>query len=199
MRLFALGEGLRRCGRRGAPTVGIENAAQGQEKQQWCREPQQPCMRGEARLQQHELPIARNHEGDDVVVAVARLQPLAHQHAQIPGQGRIGIVDGLILTDQTAQPLGQPPRPRFQRRIVQDFVGLYGVHARRTECKNRQKSGEHKLAEGHRHLPAAMAGFVFCLARLGAPTRKRRSDSDTIPPKNMNKAPSQISRTIGLK
>ena len=36
-------------------------------------------------------------------------------------------------------------------------------------------------------------------ARRGAPTRKRRSLSDSIPPSTMTIAPSQISRTSGLK
>jgi hypothetical protein len=44
-----------------------------------------------------------------------------------------------------------------------------------------------------------VAVFDFGFARFGAPTRKRRSDKDTPPPKNITKAPIQMSRTIGLK
>jgi hypothetical protein len=40
---------------------------------------------------------------------------------------------------------------------------------------------------------------AFACARFGAPTRKRRSDSDTAPPKNMINAPSQMNLTSGLK
>ena len=36
------------------------------------------------------------------------------------------------------------------------------------------------------------------LAGFGAPTRKRRSDSDSAPPSTITSAPSQISSTSGL-
>ncbi len=54
-------------------------------------------------------------------VAHPLLELLAHQHAQILGERSVGIVDRLVLTDETAQLRGDRPRPRFERRIGQHF------------------------------------------------------------------------------
>ena len=40
---------------------------------------------------------------------------------------------------------------------------------------------------------------AFACARCGAPTRRRRSESDSAPPKNITSAPIQMKRTSGLK
>ena len=57
----------------------------------------------EARLQQHELAIARDQEIDHLRVAVTGRDALAHQKAQVARQRRLGIVDRLVLADHAAQ------------------------------------------------------------------------------------------------
>ncbi len=50
--------------------------------------PQQQRMQFEAWLEQHEFAVARHQKIEHLAVAVARLQPFAHQHAQIMRQFR---------------------------------------------------------------------------------------------------------------
>ena len=54
------------------------------------REPQEQRMRGHARPEQHELAVARNEEINHLAVAVARSEALAHQHAHVLRERRIG-------------------------------------------------------------------------------------------------------------
>ena len=75
-------------------------------------------VRVKARLQQHELAIARDDEVVDLAVACRPPSALAHQYAQIAGERRVGIVDRLVLADETAQSRRDRAGPRFQRRIL---------------------------------------------------------------------------------
>ena len=83
-------------------------------------------MQSEARLEQHEFAITRDQEVDHLVIAVALLQALAHQNAQILRQRRVGIIDRLVLTDHAAQFFRQRARARLEHRVVQNFVRLHG-------------------------------------------------------------------------
>ena len=114
--------------------------------------------------------------------------------------GASEIVDRLVLADEAAQAFGDDTRARLERRIGQHIVGLHGL-GRRREQKYRRRREEQRgenAARGHGY-SAAETAAAFACARFGAPTRKRRSDSDTAPPKNITSAPSQMSRTSGLK
>ena len=84
-------------------------------------------MRPQPGLEQHELAIAGDDEIHDLLIAVAGLQPLAHQQPQVFGQGRVGIVDRLVLAHETAQALRDGPGAGLQRRIRQHLVGLHGM------------------------------------------------------------------------
>ena len=50
----------------------------------------------------------------------------------------------------------------------------------------------------HARYSAGCIAAVLARAGIGAPTRKRRSDSESAPPKAITTAPSQISSTSGL-
>src|SRR5262249_54056979 len=106
---------------------------------------------------------------------------------------RIGIVDRLILTHHTAQFLGQRAGARFQRRVRNDFVWLDSNGSRHNE--KREQCGDEKMPQG-----PYSAGDSAALLRagLGAPTRRRRSESDSTPPMAMTTAPNQMSSTSGL-
>ena len=79
----------------------------------------------ERRPQQHELAVAVLDELRHLAVAVARLQALAHEQAQIARERRVAVVDRLVLADEAAQAGRDVPRARFERRIGEDLVGLH--------------------------------------------------------------------------
>ena len=77
------------------------------------------------------------------MVAVALLQPLAHDQAQVLGERRVGIVDRLVLADEAAQLRRDLPGAMLQGRILQHLVGLDGVgRAAAAEQGERQASRE---------------------------------------------------------
>ena len=81
------------------------------------REPQQQRAQGEGGAEQDEIPVARDEVVANPVVAVAGLQALSDQETQVARQRRVGIVDGLVLAHQAAQPGGDASRPGLERRI----------------------------------------------------------------------------------
>jgi hypothetical protein len=101
------------------------NAGAGQQQQR--RQPQQQRLQLERRPQEHELAVAGLDEGQHLAVAVAGGEALAHDDAQVVGQGRAGVVDRLILADDAAQFLGELAGARFERGVVQHLAGLHGV------------------------------------------------------------------------
>ena len=114
--------------------------------------------------------------------------------------GASEIVDRLVLADEAAQAFGDDTRARLERGIGQHIVGLHGLGRPREQNIDgdaEEQCGEN-AARGHGY-SATETAAAFACARLGAPTRKRRSDSDTAPPKNITSAPSQMSLTSGLK
>ena len=104
----------------------------------------------ERRPQQHEIAVARADIGDDLVVAVAGGDALAHQHAQIVREVGLGILDRLVAADQAAQFLADrrgraPPAPgrAASRRAAPPGPGPAMTarapgSARRQDCRNRR-------------------------------------------------------------
>ena len=127
-------------------------------------------MRREARLQQHELAIARHQEIDHLAVAVAGRDPLAHQEPQVARQRRVGIVDRLVLAHHAAQLARQVARARFLRRIRHDLVGLHRVGGRASGHHGDDKYAGEKLPQ-RLTPPAAARGGCRLLGRL------RRADA----------------------
>ena len=74
------------------------------------------------RAQQYEIAVSVMDIGNDLFIAVPRHQPFTHQDTQIAGQIGIAVINGLVLTDQTAQFLGNLPRAGLHRRIGQFLV-----------------------------------------------------------------------------
>src|SRR5690606_29182024 len=88
-----------------------------------------------------------------------------------------------------------PPCPCFQSRIGEYLVGAHGV------CGKGGSEHQHRR-EDCRLQPAhavASSAAVRRLRRAGAPTRSRRSSSDSVPPAIITRAPSQISVTSGFR
>src|SRR5262245_56646439 len=172
-----------RGARRTAPLPARdEEQAEGADEQDGGgAEPQQRGMCGEAWLEQHELAVARHQEIDHLAVAVARLQALAHENAQVAGKRRVGIVDRLILTDHAAQLLGERARARFQRRVGEHLVGLHRQRGRRRE---REHDKEHWRTEPA-HVATPLAPARPCLAPAWARPRAaagRRATARRRPP-----------------
>ena len=95
------------------------------------------------RLEQHEIAVARGQEVDDLLVAVARDQPLAHQPAQVVGEVGVGIVDRLVLADQAAELLRERPRALLERRVGQHLVRAgRGPDLRREQRREQQQERE---------------------------------------------------------
>ena len=84
--------------------------------------PQQQRAHIQRRPQQYEIAVARADIGDDLRVAVAGRDALAHQQSQIVREIGLGILDRLIAADEAAQLLPDRPGPRFQRRVRQHLV-----------------------------------------------------------------------------
>ncbi len=88
--------------------------------------------------QQHELAVAILDEAHHLGVAVAGLQPLAHEQAQVARQRRVAVVDRLVLADEAAQARGDGARARLELRVGQDLVGLDGKRGRAREDAERR-------------------------------------------------------------
>jgi hypothetical protein len=133
----ASGSSIRRVGPAAAE---IDQRAQRRERQQRRRpEPQRVGGGLDRRAQQHELAIAIDDVLHRLLVAVARDQPLAQQHAQIMRQGRARIVDRFVLADQAAQLLADGARPRLERRIGQHLARLDRVRGGSEGKKHEEK------------------------------------------------------------
>src|SRR3546814_1203765 len=97
--------------------------------------PEQERVRLERRAQQDVVPVARGHEGDDLLVVVAGQEPFADQDPQIMGQRRVRLVDSLVLADEASETLRDLPRPGFECRIGETFGRVDG--ARRERMRTR--------------------------------------------------------------
>ena len=70
-------------------------------------------------------------------------EPFPHDHAQIVREGRIGIVDSLILADEAAKFLTDGAGSRLQPRIGKLLAWEHGERGRRKG--NCRKQAENKL------------------------------------------------------
>ena len=92
-----------------------------------CRsQPQHQRRALEWRLQQHEIAVARDYEINHRRVAVAGDQPFADDDAEVLGQIGVGIVDGLVLAHQAAEPLGYFAGAHFKHRVGQYLFRVDG-------------------------------------------------------------------------
>ena len=137
---------------------------------------------------------------DGGFIRVAGLSLSRNSDAQISGERRVGIVDGLVLADDAAQMLAEIARPRLLRRVGQDLVGLDG---QRRRGEGDQRAERERLPEEtvrhHRSISysAGASAGSSPRDRRGAPTRKRRSESETKPPSAMTIGPNQIQGASG--
>ncbi len=157
-------------------------------------------MQLEAGLEEHELAVTGDQVIEHLGVAVAGFQPFAHQQAKVAGERRIGIVDRLVLAHHAAQFMREAACARLELGVGQDFVGLHGKARRRAQGHHRdeQQPREHRaLGKCHARYSAG-CNAVLALAGFGAPTRRRRSESERPPPNTITMQPSQISSTSGL-
>ena len=146
------------------------------------------------RLEQHELAVARDQKIEHLPVAVAGVQPLAHQQAQVVRERRVGIVDRLVLADHAAQFAATDARARASSAGSVSISSGCTAKARRGASSATSKRDERE-ARASPYSAGCSAAFA---AGFGAPTRRRRSDSDSAPPSIITTAPSQISSTSGL-
>src|SRR5205809_350305 len=84
-------------------------------------------------LQQDELTIARYDEIDHLRVAIAGVEPFAHEQTQIARQRCLGIVDRLVLADHAAQFARDLAGASLERGIRKYLVYLDRMQRRRTE------------------------------------------------------------------
>ena len=120
-------------------------------------------------------------------------QPLAHQHAQILGERRIGIVDRLVLADHAAQLLGERAGARLERRVFQDFVGLdrEGGSAEQATARERCRASGRRTALLRRLQRGLARGLRRADTQAAVGKRQRAAE-------HHHDAPNQISSTSGL-
>src|SRR5262249_26041810 len=147
------------------------------------------------RPQQHKLAVTRDQKIDHLLVALARLQSFTHEDAQVARERCVGIIDRLVLADHAAQLLRERAGACFQPSIRKDFVGPDRDRGRQGHQREQRDDKTKPL-----HISAYSAGesAALFLAGFGAPTRKRRSVSESAPPITITTAPNQISSTNGL-
>src|SRR5690606_18872700 len=113
------------------------------------------------------------------------------QKAQVAGELRIRIVDRLVLADHAAQLCGKRARARLQRRVGKHLVR---IDREGRNCGKQKGAGKQQAADHWAASSAALTLRAFC----GAPTRRRRSKSETVPPTIMISVPIQMQRIIGF-
>ena len=134
-------------------------------------------------------------------IAVARHDSLTHQNAQIVGQRRLrtrrSIRSGTPCSAIPWRWRGRgPPRLGFEafRRARPPRTA-----PRPTSATQQRRARADSFMAFTRPPAARASASALAFAGRGAPTRSRRSESDSAPPKNMNSAPSQISKTMRLE
>src|SRR6185312_16118433 len=150
-------------------------------------------MRLEPRLEQDELAIARDQEVEHLAITVAGGEPLPHQNAQVTRKRRFRIVDRLILANHAAYFARDFARARLQRRVFQHLVRLDRQRRQRRGKRNNRNEEPQEA-----HAPYSAGCIADFAAGFGAPTRRRRSDSESAPPSIITTAPNQVSSTSGL-
>src|SRR5262249_28953789 len=122
-------------------------------------------------------------------------QSFTHENAQVARERRLRIVDRLVLAHHAAQFLGQRAGARFECGVREHFVGLNGD---RTWHRGKREQRNEETERLHGEPYSADERAALLRAGLGAPTRKRRSESDSAPPITITTAPSQMSKTNAL-
>ncbi len=82
-------------------------------------------MQAEPWLEQDEIPVTSGQEVENLLVAVARRQALAHENAEVAGKRCIRIVDRLVLAHHAAQFAREIARARLEPLIGQHFIRLH--------------------------------------------------------------------------
>jgi hypothetical protein len=78
---------------------------------------------------------------ENLRIRLAGSQLLTDEEAQVAGERRIAVVNGLVLANEAAQFRGQSSCPRFHGRVFEDLVRF----DRATRCKaaaDDQQSGK---------------------------------------------------------
>src|SRR6185437_6782651 len=106
--------------------------------------------------------------------------------------------------DHAAQLVRERARPCLELRIGQDLVRPH----RKTRRRRRERRGRNQDPDERRDPHGlfctysagcnAVLALLLALAGFGAPTRRRRSESESAPPNAITTAPSQIRSTSGL-
>ena len=94
------GSGIRRAAIAPKQPVSEENSAC---QQQQGRDPKDIGLGRKPGPQQDEFAISGDDKVDDILMAVTGLQSLANDQAKVASQWRIGIIDGLVLANETPQ------------------------------------------------------------------------------------------------
>lgn len=116
---------------------------------------EQPGLGPERRGHQHEVAIAGDDEIEDLRVAVAGPDAVAHHHAKVARQFRVGIVDRLVLADHATKLFGNCAGAGFGFGVVQHLARVERGKARHGE---RQQKSERCEARAHRSIPPRQAG-----------------------------------------
>ena len=140
-------------------------------------------------LEQDELAVALHDKIADTPVAVAGNETLAHKHAQILGERRVRVVDGLVLAHEAAQVRRDVARALLEAGImtVDAFGQIYASFG------DVQPDGAIGLRLYHKPLVLLiwLGAVVMALGgalslsdrrmRVGAPARVRRAAAAAIP------------------
>ena len=161
-----------RGGGAGVPPHEGEGKPAADQQQHRAGQPQHGIAQGEGRTEEHEFAITGDDELEDLAVAVAGLETLAHQQAQVAGDVGVRIVDRFPLADHAAQVLRQGPGARLQGRVGQDLVGLDRPGRPRQQQGQREGEGGGGEDGAHRaHSAGRGAAGAARALRAGAPTR----------------------------
>ena len=99
------------------------------------------------RTVEHEVAVARDQVVDDLLVAAAGLDLLAHLVAQVDGELRVRVGERLVLAHQAAQHGGQVHDARLDRGILGErrrFAHLRVQRRRGGERRAREQGGERR-------------------------------------------------------
>ena len=116
----------------------------------------------------------------DRLIAVPRRDAFANDPAEIDGQGGVGVINRLILADETAQFGRKPPRARFLRGIGEL---LARTHGQRRACGQQKPPAidyEVILPDGSHAFSRACAlsidddRFLFCCRDITRETQLKK-------------------------
>jgi hypothetical protein len=112
-----------------APPQHERQRAQADHEQSRRADPQQRGAGLERRAVANEVAIAVGHELHHLLVAGAAAQLLADLAAQVVGEARMRVGNGLVLAHQAAQLGGDAQQACFEHRIGRHRLGFLGHRA----------------------------------------------------------------------